>query len=411
MTVNPVWPFTRQVAKYGYINNPFWTTDATPTHQPCGYWHGGGDLNPVTQRSDTQYGFVNTAGSGSSYQLGFGDTDEKLIHTQVPTLIEAKKVLAGNNRTFVIDKYNRMWVVGNNQFGALGLGATITIENWTQVDGLWKDVATSADYFHTLAIKTDGTLWVTGYNNYGQLGLGDTDNRDTFEQIGSDEGWIKVACGSFYSLALNDSGDLFATGDNYGGSGLASTCNEFQLTLTDVSDMSCGYYSSLAIIAGDLKVCGSNLNGQFGNGNTSSSILWISSTSSPDNLKSVSAGSTPSHAASGFSFVITADDILYGAGRNTNHVLGLPDTSNQLEFVQIISDVKQVSGVRHSSILIKNDLSLWGTGLNQSGELGFGDKVARTEFTQVGSREWIDVSIGRSGHSVANNWDGKHYWE
>jgi len=33
------WDFTEQPDKWGYLNNPRWTKDATPQHTPCGHWH------------------------------------------------------------------------------------------------------------------------------------------------------------------------------------------------------------------------------------------------------------------------------------------------------------------------------------------------------------------------------------
>jgi cysteine-rich repeat protein len=73
---------------------------------------------------------------------------------------------------------------GSNNYGALGLGATLstdvaaTPKDLASVDldgrGAWQ-VATSVN--HTCAILKDGTLKCWGYNGHGQLGLGDTTSR------------------------------------------------------------------------------------------------------------------------------------------------------------------------------------------------------------------------------------------
>jgi len=53
MAIDPVWAFEEQPDKYGYVNNPRWTsleaakgfcvTMGLPinpkTHTPCGHWH------------------------------------------------------------------------------------------------------------------------------------------------------------------------------------------------------------------------------------------------------------------------------------------------------------------------------------------------------------------------------------
>lgn len=38
------WPFTKQVNKFGYSNNPNWTPQGTFNHLPCGHWWEGPKL-------------------------------------------------------------------------------------------------------------------------------------------------------------------------------------------------------------------------------------------------------------------------------------------------------------------------------------------------------------------------------
>ena len=412
MKINPVWPFTRQVLKLGYINNPFWTeTPADSTkHSPCGYWHGGGDLNPVTQRIEDVVGFVNTTGRGDEYQLGFGNSLDLSTLMQATDMIEVKQTIVGNNSSIILDNNNRLWVVGSNIGRALGIPGVDPVINWTCIDGLWKYVATSISQNHTVAIKTDGTVWVVGLNYRGQLGLGDIDQRDSFTHVDIGGGWTKVACGHEHTLLLNDQGDLYATGNFYGGTGFPDQKLEFTKTLGNVSDISTAFYHSLALRGNYLWVTGKNANGQLGLGNTNHYLTWQKVTGIPQVISVETGNGYGGESYGGISFIIDIDNKLYGAGSNKYHILGLSDLNDKQTFTFVLDDALQVSGNKYSTLLIKKDRTLWGVGRNYSGELGLGDNIARTSFEQIGSREWIDICMGKM-HSIANNWDGKYYWE
>ena len=408
MSVNPVWPFTKQVAKYGYVNNPFWTTDATPTHHPCGYWHGGGDLIPPAQKSGILRGFVNSMGFNSRYQLGFGDDLQgHTLITQVPDLGAVFKIAVGYLRSFVIDDSYCLWVVGDNSQGALGISSPNPIQNWTKVPGKWQDIASSDQYNFTLGIKFDGTLWVVGENGNGQLGLGDTTDRTEFTPVGSDNGWTRVFCGTTAAFAMQGS-TLYASGISY--TGYVGQQEEFTTVLTDVTEFSSGPCFSLATRGGILYVVGENRAGQLGMGDTTARSYWEISTTAPEHIELVNAG-IGGGSLDGTSLIIDQNKDLYMAGYNGDHTGGLADTSDHDTFTLVTSDVTHASGGLRLSLIIKDNKTLWGVGKNTYGELGFGNLDAVTEFTQVDGREWLDVQTGYGGHTLANNWDGKFYWE
>jgi hypothetical protein len=75
----------------------------------------------------------------------------------------------------------------------------------------------SAGGHHTLILKTDGTLWGCGDNSYGQLGDGTTISRTSPVQIISMTNVQSVAAGSDYSLILKRDGILWACGNNGSG--------------------------------------------------------------------------------------------------------------------------------------------------------------------------------------------------
>jgi hypothetical protein len=67
--------------------------------------------------------------------------------------------------------------MGNNAYGALGDGTTLT--RLTPIQITAGVVAMSAGANHSLFLREDGTLWAMGLNAYGQLGDGTTTNRTT----------------------------------------------------------------------------------------------------------------------------------------------------------------------------------------------------------------------------------------
>jgi len=203
--------------------------------------------------------------------LGLGDTNNRLIPTEVGSQNDWAQVAAGYVRSFVIKTDGTLWGFGGNTNGSLGVGVAgggpyvtpVQIaagSTWSQVStsiagnhsaGIRSDgtlstwgtgssgqlgLGTTTDHYvptqvgtlntwvdvecgwnHTLAIKSDGTLWVWGSNGSGQLGLGDTKNRLSPVQVGTSTDWYRVAGGSYHTLAIKTDGSLWAWGDNSDG--------------------------------------------------------------------------------------------------------------------------------------------------------------------------------------------------
>jgi hypothetical protein len=66
-----------------------------------------------------------------------------------------------------------LWTWGDNSYGQLGDGTTVSKSTPVHIAGQWK--ALTAGMYHVAAIKTDGTLWTWGRNSVGMLGNGGTD--------------------------------------------------------------------------------------------------------------------------------------------------------------------------------------------------------------------------------------------
>ena len=236
----------------------------------CGWWH------TIAIRTDgTMWAWgVNVCG-----QLGLGNTtDSKVSYQQVGSDMNWETTSCGNMHTVAIKSDGSLWVWGDNEYGQLGLGDTIsrTLPARVGTDTNWKAVSCGDN--HTIAIKTDGTLWAWGDNEYGQLGLAEKmwdfrkveyirttlkgDNKQTIIrdipynalpiQVSIDTNWQQVNGGSAHTIAIKTDGTLWAWGHNeYGQLGLGDTISRTLPTRvgtdTNWKAVSCGYGHTIAI--------------------------------------------------------------------------------------------------------------------------------------------------------------------
>ena len=207
--------------------------------------------------------------------------------------------------------------------------------------------------------------------------------------------------------------DLYSWGYNNGSSGVlglnTNTSNitqPQQVTGSTWSQVStAGRTHSIALKSdGAVYVCGSNGQGQFGNGTTSGSSKVFIQTASSYTCKYVYAGPYQS-------VIIDEDGYMYGCGRQANGAsLGLNSTSQQLNWTQEYlgetwKKVALSSGGPYSGAAINSDGSLYTSGAGAYGMLGNGSSSDVLIFQQIDSDSWADISIG-VGHMIAVKCDG-----
>lgn len=252
---------------------------------------------------------------------------------RLSTTKDWKSVSVGHGHILAIKNDGSLWVLGDNEFGQLGLGYTggeINGEPIRLGTDTWKYVCAGSTY--SFGIKSDGTLWSWGYNNQGQLGLGDTDNRNEPTEItsyGTDD-WQMVSTSNakdFYEyqtvIGIQSDGTLWGWGDNNSGIisiGNPDTTIPYQLgSATDWETVSVGTAFAVAIKGGALKSWGSNdQNGTLGIGSSSPSSFpfnaGIQTPSSDTDWIDVSCGPD-------FTLAIKGNK-LYGWGNNDQYQLG-----------------------------------------------------------------------------------------
>ena len=136
-------------------------------------------------------------------------------------------VAAGAQHTLFLKSDGTLWAMGNNQYGQLGDGTTMTQPNPVPVIGGSNVMAVAAGFQHSLFLKSDGTLWAMGNNQYGQLGDGTTTMRTNPVPVIGGTNVVALAAGHYHSLFMRSDGTLWAMGNNSSGQlGNGTTVNQ-----------------------------------------------------------------------------------------------------------------------------------------------------------------------------------------
>jgi len=106
---------------------------------------------------------------------------------QVGLLTNWKSATASLSSSTTLKTDGTIWAWGSNSNGQLGLGDTLSRSSPVQVGALttWKSIAAGGGGHVSATRITTDTLWNWGNNNYGQLGLGDTVSRSSPVQVSS----------------------------------------------------------------------------------------------------------------------------------------------------------------------------------------------------------------------------------
>jgi alpha-tubulin suppressor-like RCC1 family protein len=343
------------------------------------------------------------AGINSSGQLGLSDTTNRSSPTRVGALSTWTQVSCGYTWSMALQTPGTLWTWGTNSYGQLGLNtttntsspvqvSTILLRNWTQPN---------SDGYCSAAIQSPGTLWTWGTNSQGQLGLGDKASRSSPVQVGTLSTWTQVAFGTgapwSFTMAIQTPGTLWAVGGtNARGqqgrntSGASDISSPIQVGSTSTwVQVACGYQNTGAIQSnGTLWMCGYNIFGQLGIGNTASVSTFVQ-VGSLSNWASVSIGSSSN------SMAIQSNGTLWTWGNNSFGQLGLNTISaNILTPVQLgaLSTWAQVSVGNRAWAAIQNNGTLWTCGYNRA--TGLNTDTNYSSPVQVGSLSyWTQVSV------------------
>ncbi len=151
-------------------------------------------------------------GSTAKYYGSFDGV--KFTLSKINGVINAKKVICGDNHSFAITTSNELWGWGANSDGRLGtsqFAAWNTFVNPTKIMDNVKDA--SGGCYHSLFLKNSGELYTSGRGFEGQLGVSNPYDNYAIPQLIMTE-MSAISAGERHSLGVKADGDMFAWGSN-----------------------------------------------------------------------------------------------------------------------------------------------------------------------------------------------------
>lgn len=287
-------------------------------------------------------------GDNNSYQLGLGDTTDRLVPTRIGTANNWKEVSAGSFHSLAINNSGELYAWGSNSNGATGRGfISGSTTTPTKIGSATNWLYVSAGPFFSLAINTDGELWAWGDNSNGQLGLNDTTQRTTPTRVGTATDWVSISAGGEtavkFSLAINSSGELYSWGSNGSGrTGLGLTSGNTLVPTqvgsdTDWWKIEAADYHSLALKTnGEMWSWGGNSAGATGQNTSTGNTTTPTQVGTSTDWIEIACGLSSSLA-------INDSQELYGFGSASVGTLGIGGSdasppANQLVPVKVTND-------------------------------------------------------------------------
>lgn len=310
----------------------------------------GGNDHMVVLKSDGTvwawgYNYHGELGNGTKTGNTANATPGQVMTAAATPLTGISVVRGGFWHTLALKSDGTVWAWGNNDYGQLGNGSVTSsyggVAYAAQVTGLSNVVAIAAGHWHSVAVKSDGSVWTWGLNNTswdanrnGQLGDGTTTTRLTPVRVlgvggvGYLSGVVKAAAGASFTLALKSDGTVFGWGTNLegelGNGNKTTSLTPVQSGVSNITDLAAGYWLSLALKSdGTVWAWGQNDMGQLGNG-TTQALTGISTPAAVSGLSSVTA----IHAGVSFGLALKSDGTVWAWGENASGQLGNSSTSN-----------------------------------------------------------------------------------
>ena len=222
----------------------------------------------------TDSGKVFAWGDNDKGQLGTGDTEDKLVPTEITDKFGGEKVVRLNylgDFASVITDSGKVFAWGNDS----AFGKTIKNDGKTPTDvsdkfDNEKVIQISGDDRSVFAVTNSGKVFAWGDNHMGQLGTGDTEDKSVPTEIltGVKTAQLFTNSDSYFTYAITDSGKVFVWGSNYKGQlGTGDTENKLvPIEITDkfggerITKISIGRTNSIAFAeSGKIFFCGESV--------------------------------------------------------------------------------------------------------------------------------------------------------
>ncbi|EPS64081.1 hypothetical protein M569_10696 [Genlisea aurea] len=177
----------------------------------CGVWHTAAIVQMSCESEKTEVpsiGKLFTWGDGDKGKLGSGDNETRLVPHCVSSSVDINflKVVCADNLTVALTSTGRVYTMGSNDHGQLGIpladGKTPVCVGGGLTDRFVEDISCGSSHVAILTSKGEVFTWGKGRN--GQLGHGDTDDRSSPTRVDflKDRQVKSIACGSNFTASV-----------------------------------------------------------------------------------------------------------------------------------------------------------------------------------------------------------------
>ncbi len=315
-------------------------------------------------------GTLWVCGDATKGRLGTGGETDLNYFTRVPGMSNVKNVSFGSYCTIAVKNNGDVWVCGDNYRGPIGMGTSSKYYTFQDL-GITGVKKASCGAIHSLLLMEDGTLMSSGYNARGQLGLGNYTEINVFLPVDITE--VKeVSCGLYHTLIVRgENNELWSAGENSDYQlGLEDTTDRNIFTntgITNVKEVICKNNSSFILKHdGTVWRCGYNGGYHLGTGGTAD-LEAFTDTGITDIARMTVGEKT--------TMLIKTDGTAYYAGTNSSGTALIGSTSPNYfpSFTEVtIPDNIFIVANLANMLFMKEDKSIWGAGNNSNYVLGIG---------------------------------------
>ena len=329
------------------------------------------------------YGIRNNklyvVGYNNKGQLGLGNNVNKSAWTYVNGMDNVSNVEAGDYFGYIVSN-GELYGAGDNDYGQLGRsqeGGNVTINNWVIIEGMSGVTELAAGKSHSYAIK-NGNLYSIGYNGYGQLGIGNKTPQSKWVVIPEMQGLSSVKSGDYSGYVIK-SNKLYVVGHAENGQlglgvGLVAISQWIEVpNFSNVTQVSSGDFNSYIIDSGKLYSTGHNAYGQLGLGDSVVRYIYTY-VEGMDGVSKIKSGNY-------HTFTIN-DGKVYSAGYNVVGQLSRSGDTSIFKEVDNFNTPQYLVANGEMSFIIK-DGRLYATGYNNYGQLGIGNTENQASFIEV----------------------------